>query len=120
MEIQTNSETLANDQPISLTASAAARVAFIAAKQNVASILRLSVDGGGCAGFSYRFAMADVRADDDIVAHQGDATLVVDPMSFDLLQGSVVDFVNDLGGSSFQVRNPNATSGCGCGSSFSV
>ena len=105
--------------PISLTASAARRVATIAEKQGKPAILRLSVDGGGCAGFSYNFALGEVAADDARSATDG-VTLVVDPVSLDLVRGSAVDYVEDLGGSAFKVTNPNAASGCGCGSSFSV
>ena len=104
---------------ISLTPSAAKRVAFIAAKQGKPAVLRLAVDGGGCAGFSYRFEMGAIEDDDTQVETDG-VTLVVDPVSVDLLDGSAVDYVEDLGGAAFKVTNPNAASGCGCGSSFSV
>ena len=105
---------------ISLSANAAARVAAIAARQGKPPILRLSVDGGGCAGFTYRFGLADdIEADDLAVAHDG-VTLVVDPVSLDLVRGSIVDFVESLGGAAFQVTNPNAASGCGCGTSFGI
>jgi iron-sulfur cluster assembly accessory protein len=102
-----------------LTPSAAKRVAFIAAKQGKPAVLRLAVDGGGCAGFSYRFEMGTVAPDDMQVETDG-VTLVVDPVSLDLLDGSAVDYVEDLGGAAFKVTNPTAASGCGCGSSFSV
>lgn len=105
---------------IALSPSAAARVAAIAARQAKPAILRLSVDGGGCAGFQYRFGLADAVAVDDATAEQDGVTLVVDPVSLDLVRGSVVDFVESLGGAAFQVTNPNAASGCGCGTSFSV
>ncbi|MFC7535770.1 iron-sulfur cluster insertion protein ErpA [Sphingomonas sp. GCM10030256] len=105
---------------ISLTFSAARRVAAIAARQGKPPLLRLSVDGGGCAGFSYRFALADAVEADDSVAETDGVKLVVDSVSLDLVQGSAVDFVEDLGGAAFKVTNPNAASGCGCGSSFSV
>jgi len=82
-------------------------------------VLRLAVDGGGCAGFSYRFEMGAIEKD-DLRADTDGVTLVVDPVSHDLLDGSAVDYVEDLGGSAFKVTNPNAASGCGCGSSFSV
>jgi iron-sulfur cluster assembly accessory protein len=104
---------------VSLTQSAARRVATIAEKQGKPPILRLSVDGGGCAGFSYNFALGTGEPDDTRSVTDG-VTLVVDPVSLDLLAGSAVDYVEDLGGSSFKVTNPNAASGCGCGSSFSV
>ena len=104
---------------ITLSSSAAKRVAFIADRQGKPAILRLSVDGGGCAGFSYKFEMVEI-AEDDTQAQTDGVTLVVDPVSLDLLDGSEVDYVEDLGGSAFKVTNPNAASGCGCGSSFSI
>ena len=104
---------------LTLSPSAAKRVAFIADKQGRAAVLRLSVDGGGCAGFSYKFELGEVE-DDDATATTDGVTLVVDPVSLDLIDGSQVDYVEDLGGASFKVTNPNAASGCGCGSSFSV
>ncbi len=105
---------------ITLSSNAARRVAEIATKLGKAPILRLSVEGGGCSGFQYRFGLADASEADDIIAITDDASLVVDPISIDLVRGCAVDFVESLGGKSFQVTNPNAASGCGCGSSFSV
>ena len=105
--------------PVSLTISAARRVAVIAKKLGKPPILRLSVDGGGCAGFSYSFALGDPAPHDTRSVTDG-VTLVVDPISLDLVAGSAVDYVEDLGGAAFKVTNPNAASGCGCGSSFSV
>ena len=104
---------------IQLTEAAAKRVAAIAARQHQPAILRLSVDGGGCAGFTYKFELGAVE-EGDAVAETDGVRLIVDPVSLDLVQGSAVDFVEDLGGSAFKVTNPNAASGCGCGSSFSV
>ena len=105
---------------MTLSPSAAARVAAIAAKQGKPAILRLAVEGGGCSGFQYRFALADAREADDLAVETAGVTLVVDPMSLDLVAGSVVDYVESLGGAAFRVENPNAASGCGCGSSFAV
>ena len=105
---------------ISLTENAAKRVAWIAERQQKPAILRLAVDGGGCAGFTYKFELADAPESDDAVAETDGVQLVVDPISLDLVRGSAVDFVEDLGGAAFKVTNPNAQSGCGCGSSFSV
>ena len=105
---------------ISITENAARRVAEIALKLGKPSILRLSVEGGGCSGFQYRFGLADSIETDDISVTGAEATLVVDPVSLDLVRGSAVDFVESLGGKAFQVTNPQAASGCGCGSSFSV
>ena len=105
---------------VTLTPSAAARVAAIAARQGKPAILRLAVDGGGCSGFQYKFELAETIADDDAVAETGAARLVVDSISLDLVRGCAVDYVESLGGAAFKVENPNAASGCGCGSSFSV
>jgi len=105
---------------IDLTPSAAARVAAIATKTGKPAILRLAIDGGGCAGFQYKFELADAPAADDTVAICDGVSLVVDPMSLDLVRGGAVDYVESLGGAAFRVTNPNAASGCGCGSSFSV
>ena len=104
---------------IQLTEAAARRVVAIAQRQEKAPILRLSVDGGVCAGFTYKFELGEVE-EGDTVAETDGVRLIVDPTSLDLVQGSAVDFVEDLGGSAFKVTNPNAASGCGCGSSFSV
>jgi iron-sulfur cluster insertion protein len=109
-----------SDPEISLTESAAKRVAWIAERQSKPAILRLAVDGGGCAGFTYKFELAEAADADDSIAETDGVKLVVDPVSLDLVRGSAVDFVEDLGGASFRVTNPNAASGCGCGSSFSV
>ena len=109
-----------SDPLISLTENAAKRVAWIAERQHKPAILRLAVDGGGCAGFTYKFELADAAASDDEVVETDGVKLVVDPISLDLVKGSAVDFVEDLGGAAFRVTNPNAQSGCGCGSSFSV
>jgi len=105
---------------IDLTPSAAARVAAIATRQGKPAILRLAIDGGGCAGFQYKFELADAPESDDIVATRDGVSLVVDPMSLDLVRGGAVDYVESLGGAAFRVTNPNAASGCGCGSSFSI
>jgi iron-sulfur cluster insertion protein len=105
---------------IALTAAAAARVAAIAAKQGKPAILRLAVEGGGCAGFSYRFGLADAPEEGDLAGDHGGVTLVVDEMTHELVKGGAIDFVDTLGGAHFEVTNPNAQSGCGCGSSFSV
>jgi iron-sulfur cluster insertion protein len=106
--------------PIQLTQSAAQRVAAIAQRQNKAAILRLAVEGGGCSGFQYRFGLAEsIEADDAMVETDG-VKLVVDSVSLDLVRGSAVDYVENLGGAAFKVTNPQAASGCGCGSSFSI
>ncbi|MBX9797182.1 iron-sulfur cluster insertion protein ErpA [Sphingomonas sp.] len=106
--------------PVSLSDSAAARVRWIAERQGKPAILRLSVEGGGCSGFQYRFGLADAAEADDTVVENDGATLVVDAMSLELISGARVDFVESLGGTAFRVENPQAASGCGCGASFSV
>ena len=105
---------------LTLTPAAAKRVATIAAKQAKPAILRLSVEGGGCSGFQYRFDLADAAEGDDAVSETDGVKLVVDPVSLDLVAGSSVDFVESLGGAAFRVENPNAAAGCGCGSSFGI
>jgi len=105
---------------IGLTPAAAARVAAIAERQGKPAMLRLAVEGGGCSGFQYRFGLADGIESDDIIVETDGVRLLVDAVSLDLVRGAQVDFVESLGGAAFRVDNPNATAGCGCGSSFSV
>ena len=112
--------TLAESPPVALTPAAAARVAWIAGRQSKPAVLRLSVEGGGCSGFQYRFGLAEGIEPDDIVTETDGVRMVVDPVSLDLVRGAQVDFVDNLGGAAFRVTNPNAASGCGCGTSFSV
>ncbi len=102
-----------------MTQSAAERVRLIAERQGKPAVLRLAVDGGGCAGFTYKFTLGEIE-DGDTLVSSTDATLVVDSVSLDLLAGCEVDYVEELGGAAFRVTNPNAASGCGCGTSFSV
>lgn len=109
-----------NAATITLSPAAAARVSVIAGKQGKPAVLRLAVDGGGCSGFQYQFALAEAVDADDAVAETDGVRLVVDPVSLDLVAGCVVDYVESLGGAAFRVENPNATAGCGCGSSFAV
>ncbi|WP_028641566.1 HesB/IscA family protein [Novosphingobium acidiphilum] len=109
-----------NAPTIILSPSAAARVAAIAARQAKPAILRLSVEGGGCSGFQYKFGLADAPEGDDVIAEVDGVRLVVDPVSLDLVAGATVDYVESLGGAAFKVENPQAASGCGCGASFSV
>jgi iron-sulfur cluster assembly accessory protein len=106
---------------VSLSSSAAARVAAIAARQGRPGLkLRLAVDGGGCAGFQYRFGLESAAADDDLVVETDGVAMLVDPVSLPFLDGALVDYVETMGAAAFKVTNPNAASGCGCGSSFSV
>lgn len=107
-------------QALTLTANAAQRVAAIAAKLARPAILRLAVEGGGCSGFQYKFDLASAAEPDDAVSETDGVQLVVDPVSLELVAGSVVDFVESLGGAAFRVENPQAAAGCGCGSSFGI
>ena len=106
---------------VEVTDSAAKRIAHLAAKEAQPGImLRVAVLGGGCSGFQYSFAFDDTRNDDDMVIEKNGAAVVVDSTSLELLKGSQIDFVEDMVGAAFAIRNPNATSKCGCGNSFSV
>lgn len=107
-------------EPLTLTPSAARRVAQIAERQGKPAILRLAVEGGGCSGFQYSFDLAEASEEDDSVTETDGVRLVVDPVSLDLVSGSKVDFVESLGGAAFKVENPQAAAGCGCGSSFGI
>jgi len=109
------------DTPVTLSENAAKRVAQLIAQQGNPNLkLRLSVSGGGCSGFQYGFDFDEAQKDDDIVVTRDGVTMLVDSMSLLYLIGSEVDFVEDLVGASFQVKNPNASSSCGCGSSFAI
>ncbi len=107
--------------PLTMTAAAAQRVQVLAKEEgNPALMLRLAVSGGGCSGFSYNFSMdADATSDDKVFEFHG-SKLIVDETSMDLLKGCQIDYVDTLMASSFQIVNPNATSTCGCGTSFAI
>ncbi|AWC24277.1 iron-sulfur cluster insertion protein ErpA [Aminobacter sp. P9b] len=105
---------------VDMTEAAAKRIAKIVASDPGKIALRISVEGGGCSGFSYKFDLVDGRNDDDVAIERDGATLLVDDLSLVYMGGSVVDFVDDLMGQSFQIKNPNAVAGCGCGTSFSI
>lgn len=105
---------------LTLTESAATRVGLIAKKQGKPAVLRLSVEGGGCSGFQYKFDLDEGPEAEDMVSETEGVRLVVDPVSLELVAGSVVDYVESLGGAAFRVTNPNAAAGCGCGSSFGI
>lgn len=107
--------------PVTVTDSAAKRIATLMSREtNPALFLRVAVLGGGCSGFQYSFNFDDTRADDDLVIAKDGAVVVIDSTSLDLLRGSQIDFVEDMVGSAFAIKNPNASSSCGCGNSFSV
>jgi iron-sulfur cluster assembly accessory protein len=107
-----------------LTERAAARIAEIVAAEGGSegrkAALRVAVLAGGCSGFQYRFELDDTEQEDDLVIERGGARVLVDPASLDLLAGAELDYTDELMGSHFAVRNPNAKSACGCGTSFSV
>ena len=105
---------------VDVTDAAANRVARIVAGEAGKIALRVSVEGGGCSGFSYKFDLVDSRNDDDVAIEKNGATVLIDDLSLVYMGGSVIDFVDDLMGQSFQVRNPNAVASCCCGTSFSV
>lgn len=107
-------------QPVVVTERAALRINQIVAAETNVRMLRVSVEGGGCSGFSYKFDLVDQAEPDDIVIERSGATVLVDPVSVPYILGSELDFVDDLIGASFQVKNPNATASCGCGTSFSL
>ena len=105
---------------VTLTPSAAKRINAILAKQDGAEMLRVSVEGGGCSGFSYKFDFAQEANSDDTVIELDGAQVAIDEMSMEFLAGSEIDFSTELIGSAFKINNPNATAGCGCGTSFSI
>ena len=109
------------ERGIVVTENAARRIAVLKTQEQAESaFLRIAVSGGGCSGFQYGFSFDDQRNDDDFLFERDGVTVVVDGVSLGLLNGAEVDFVEDLMGASFQVRNPNAASSCGCGNSFSI
>jgi iron-sulfur cluster assembly accessory protein len=105
---------------ITVSEAAAARIAKILTKELGKSALRVSVEGGGCSGFSYKFDLAEGADADDIIIEKNSAMVLIDPVSVEYMDGSEIDFVDNLMGQSFQIRNPLATASCGCGTSFSV
>jgi iron-sulfur cluster insertion protein len=105
---------------IALSESAAKQINQITASQATAKFLRISVEGGGCSGFSYKFDLTADAADDDLKIEKDGATVLIDPMSAEFMSDSVIDYVDQLIGASFQIKNPNATAACGCGTSFSI
>ena len=105
---------------VTLSERAARRIASILAKEPQGTALRISVSGGGSTGFQYGFDLDSERAADDLVLERSGAVVLIDSVSLPYVDGSEIDFVDDLIGQSFQVRNPNATASCGCGTSFSI
>ncbi len=107
-------------QTVTLSESAAKRIQALSAKEGRAIMLRVAVEGGGCSGFQYQFDLVDAAGEDDLKVERDGAAAVVDIVSLALLGGSEIDFVDELAGAEFRVRNPNAKSSCGCGVSFSI
>lgn len=105
---------------VEMTDSAAKRIAAIVAKDPGKTALRVMVEGGGCSGFSYKMDLTDQRNEDDVAIEKNGATVLIDELSLVYMGGSVIDFVDDLMGQSFQIKNPNAVASCGCGTSFAV
>ncbi len=105
---------------VGLTAAAAKRIGEIASAEGRPTCLRISVEGGGCSGFQYKFDLVPAADAEDLVISRDGAELLIDPVSLEFMAGSEVDFVDDLMGAAFKIRNPNATAGCGCGTSFAL
>jgi iron-sulfur cluster assembly accessory protein len=116
----TTSTEIAHPASLSVTERAFARIASVLASEAEGTKLRVAVNGGGCSGFQYVFEMDRSQNEDDIVLSNGAATVLVDEASLGFLAGSTLDFVDDLIGQSFKITNPNATSSCGCGTSFAL
>ena len=110
----------ATNQSVELTAAAARRIRHLMTSESDQIRLRISVAGGGCSGFQYSFTLDDQLSGDDQIFSRDGAELVIDDQSLSLMAGAVLDFVEDLAGSSFQIKNPKAGSGCGCGNSFAL
>jgi iron-sulfur cluster insertion protein len=109
-----------SEPSITLSARAASRIAEILGTEIKPALFRVSVEGGGCTGFQYRFDVVKERAPDDLLVERDGARVVIDPVSLGFVKGAEIDFVDDLIGAQFKVNNPNVTASCGCGTSFSV
>ena len=105
---------------IKVTERAARQIGTILRREPPGTMLRVSVEGGGCSGFQYKFDIEQEQAGDDIVITRDAATVLIDPVSLGYLAGSEIDYVDDLIGASFKINNPQATASCGCGTSFSI
>ena len=114
------SDNLTVDDSVTVSERAAKRIGEILKKEPAGTMLRVSVEGGGCSGFQYKFDMDREKADDDLVIARDGATVLIDSVSVQYMAGSEIDFVEDLIGAAFKVKNPNATASCGCGTSFSL
>jgi len=105
---------------VTVTERAARKIGEILGREPEGTMLRVSVEGGGCSGFQYKFNTDRAKAADDIVIERAGATVLIDPISLNYMAGSEIDFVDDLIGSAFKVHNPKATASCGCGTSFAL
>jgi iron-sulfur cluster assembly accessory protein len=105
---------------VTVTDRAATRIAEIASGEPAFPMLRVSVEGGGCSGFQYKFDLVGGRTADDLVIERNGAVVIIDPVSLQYMEGAEIDFVDDLIGAAFKIKNPVATASCGCGTSFSV
>lgn len=105
---------------ITVTDNAIRRIAFILSKEQKGTMLRISVTGGGCSGFQYNYDLVTEKEADDMVVDRDGAIILIDPMTQEYMQGSEVDFVDDIMGQAFQIKNPQATASCGCGTSFAL
>jgi iron-sulfur cluster insertion protein len=109
-----------SEASITLSESAARRIAELVKSEPSGTLLRVSVEGGGCSGFQYRFDLVKETAPDDLLVERNGARVAIDPVSLGVVQGSEIDFVDDLIGAQFKIKNPNVTASCGCGTSFSI
>ena len=109
-----------SEASITISPRAAARIAELLKTEQAPALFRVSVEGGGCSGFQYRFDLVTERAPDDVLVERDGARVVIDPVSLGFLQSAEIDFVDDLIGAQFKINNPNVTAACGCGTSFSV
>src|ERR1043166_3612845 len=105
---------------ITVSERGARRIGEIRKTEPAGTMLRVSVEGGGCSGFQYKFGIETAKADDDLVLARDGATVLIDPVSVQYMAGSEIDFVDDLIGAAFKVKNPKATASCGCGTSFAL
>ena len=113
-------DAMATDASVTVSERAARRIGEILKSEPVGTMLRVSVEGGGCSGFQYKFGMDRAKTDDDLVISRDGATVLIDSVSVNYMAGSEIDFVEDLIGAAFKVKNPQATASCGCGTSFAL
>lgn len=124
--MQTGTHNESSNPPIlgplfQISDNAAKRISFLAAKESIQNAkLRIAVDGGGCSGFQYRYEFTDIVNEDDHAFNNGNATVLIDDLSLQYIQGSMVDYVETMAAAHFEIKNPNASANCGCGNSFAV